>query len=187
MSQHTFISARRDGESELENDEGPLAKPCDKGEVMNREDLIDELSSLMKVDYDAIQAYNQAIDEIDVPSIRNQLVQFRDDHERHIDNLSALLHAMDAEPPERLSGIKTFFIEGFTAIRSMTGIEGALKAMESNEKTTNKSYAQALEKDLPADIRTQVQENYEDEERHLQYISQALSGKIWEPSESYFS
>lgn len=154
---------------------------------MNREDLIDELSSLMKVDYDAIQTYNQAIDEVDVPNIRNQLVQFRDDHERHIDNLSALLHSMGAQPPERLSSVKTFFLEGFTAVRSMSGTEGALKAMESNEKTTNKAYSEALDKDLPADIRTQVLENYEDEERHLQYISQALSGKIWEPSESYFS
>ena len=46
--------------------------------------------------------------------------------------------------------------------------------MQSNEKTTNKKYSQALEPELPADVRALVEMNYSDEKRHLAYIEEQL-------------
>ncbi len=151
---------------------------------MGHQETIDTLKDLIQLDFDASRAYDQAIEEIDVPSIRNQLIQYRSDHERHISNLSALLRRMGETPPEPSRDIKGFLIEGFTAIRSMTGTEGALKAMETNEKLTNKRYSQATSISMPTDVADQVERNFQDEQQHLQYIEQALTGRIWEPSES---
>jgi rubrerythrin len=152
---------------------------------MNREELIDRLRSLMKDDYDAIRNYNQAIAELDVPNIRDQLTLFRDDHERHIDNLSAMLRSMSAQPLERPDDIKTS--ARINAVRSEVCTESILKAMEAGETIIHDAYAQALDTDLPIEVRTQIQTNFEDEQCHLQYFCQALCGRIWEPSESYFS
>lgn len=75
---------------------------------------------------------------------------------------------------------KGFLIEGFTAIRSAMGTEGALKAMRSNERKTNQDYSDALSLDMPADVRAIVQRNYEDERRHLGYVEETLRARVWE-------
>lgn len=142
--------------------------------------VTDTLRALAQLDIDATYAYNQAIDAIDHPQIRARLIEFRADHERHITDLSACLRQLGAEPPERSRDFKGFLIEGFTAIRSMTGTEGALKAMQGNEETTNKAYREALSAELPADVRALVQRNYEDEWRHLAYITAALAERTWD-------
>ena len=54
------------------------------------------------------------------------------------------LWRLGGNPPKRSVDLKGLLLEGFTALRSVTGTEGALKAMQSNEKTTNKKYQEAL-------------------------------------------
>jgi uncharacterized protein (TIGR02284 family) len=146
--------------------------------------LVKNLGSLAQLDIDAVFAYSQAIDGIDVPSVREQLVSFRSDHERHISDLSAIIRRHGGEPPEHARDFKGFLIEGFTAIRSMTGTEGALKAMQSNEQTTNKKYSEAMSWEVPADVRSLIQRNFDDEKRHLRAIEQMLSQKSWQQASS---
>ena len=57
--------------------------------MMTNEDMIDKLNSLIQLDIDAVQAYEQALDNIDMMMIRIQISDFRDDHQAHIRNLSA--------------------------------------------------------------------------------------------------
>src|SRR5689334_15823951 len=101
---------------------------------------LDTLKSLRQLDIDAVHAYTSAIEQIDVSSIRSRLEQFRGDHERHITDLEPCIRRFGAEPDPRERDFKGFLIQGFTAIRSMTGTEGALKAMLGNEETTNAHY-----------------------------------------------
>ncbi|HNR12112.1 MAG TPA: DUF2383 domain-containing protein [Thermodesulfobacteriota bacterium] len=147
--------------------------------MMTNEDMIDKLNSLIQLDIDAVQAYEQALDNIDMMMIRIQISDFRDDHQAHIRNLSALVHALGGKPTEYARDFKGFLIEGFTSLRSATGTEGALKAMETNEKLTNSKYENALSWDLTVDAKAQVRENYNDERRHLTYIQQTLKEHNW--------
>lgn len=147
--------------------------------MMTNEDMIANLNSLIQLDMDAVQAYEQALDHIDMMMIRIQISDFRDDHQAHIRNLSALVHALGGNPTEYSRDLKGFLIEGFTALRSVTGTEGALKAMQSNEKLTNAKYEAALSWDLTGDAREQVREHYNDERRHLIYIQQTLKEHNW--------
>ncbi len=138
--------------------------------------LIKVLTDLAQLDIDAVFAYEQALEQIEDQIIYKNISSFRADHIRHIDHLSELIRQYGGKPPERNKDFKGFIIEGFTALRSITGIVGALNAMEGNENTTNRNYKTAIDKntDFPADVISLLQKNYQDEQRHLNYIQTVL-------------
>ena len=147
---------------------------------MEYEEITKKLNSLIQLDIDAIHAYEQAMKNINEVFIRDQLAEFRNDHHRHFRELSAVVQGMGGSPPEYSPDFKGFLIQGFTALRSMTGTEGALKAMESNEKLTNKTYEEASSWDLPLDAISLVRSNFDDEKLHIRYIQTSLRDRIWE-------
>ncbi len=147
---------------------------------MNNKEIAERLKSLVQLDIDAVHAYGQAIEHIDVPNVREQVVAFQGDHERHINDLSSVVRNLGEAPPELTKDFKGFLLKAFTSIRSMTGTEGALKALKSGEELTNKKYSEARTWDLPVNILSIVQRNYEDEQRHLHYVNQAITDRVWE-------
>jgi uncharacterized protein (TIGR02284 family) len=143
---------------------------------MEKKEILSLLESLAHVDIDAWHAYGQATERIeDALEIRRKLEIFREEHQRHVTELSGKIVALGGVPPEFSKDFKGYLIEGFTALRSVTGTQGALAAMRSNEQLTNRKYAKALdEKGLPSDIRDVLESCYADEQRHLQYVEDRL-------------
>lgn len=142
--------------------------------------LIDRLNKLLMLDHDAVEAYQQAIDRMDSATCRNKLSEFQNDHRRHIDELKKCIAQFGGTPKDR-TDVKGFFIKGMTSLQSMMGDEMALKAMQTNEKLTNRTYQDALDDlQMPEDIRLLVQKNRDDERRHLQWIEMALQQRLWE-------
>lgn len=148
--------------------------------MLSGKELCNKLEKLVQLDIDAIHAYDQAIEKTDVESIRNQLTDFKRDHERHVSDLSEVIRSNGGEAPVFSRDFKGFIIEGFTALRSATGTEGALKAMQGNEKLTNSRYDDALSWDVPQDVKDILLRNREDERRHIEYIERCLDQKLWE-------
>ncbi len=147
---------------------------------MKNEEIVSELRSLMQLDVDAIHAYDQAIAKIDFDAARMRLTEFKHDHERHVAELSTHILRLGGTPPKPKPDVKGVLIQGMTALRSMTGTEGALKAMQMNEKLTNRNYGQAVSKPFPADVMTVLERNASDERRHLEYIEETLRMRPWE-------
>lgn len=137
---------------------------------MQKEEIVKKLKSLVHLDIDAWHAYAQAIEKLDDAGVRHQFEKYQADHDRHVKELSELIRDLGADPPEFSRDFKGFFIEGWTALRSITGTQGVLAAMETNEKLTTHKYAEASELPFPADINAVVDSNYEDEKDHLAYI-----------------
>src|SRR5512133_3343637 len=108
--------------------------------TIDRAQLATKLNSLAQVDIDATFAYTQAIDEIDVPAIRDQFLKFRGDHERHMEELTAAVRATGQKAAEFSREFRGYLIEGMAAIGSAGGTTAALKAMLSNERLTNRKY-----------------------------------------------
>jgi uncharacterized protein (TIGR02284 family) len=152
-------------------------------DMMDSKQLIKELNSLIQLDIDAYGAYGQAISELPIPPIQERLDQFREDHKTHVTVLSNFVRNLKGTPPNFSPDIKGFLIKGMTAIRSKSGPEGALKAMETNEKLTNESYSKAVRWDAPNDIKMVLEKNYSDERTHLAFIKDALSRRLWEERE----
>lgn len=146
---------------------------------MNTEDIIKELSDLAQLDIDAFHAYSQALKNIDHQTISNQIKDFQNDHMEHINVLSREITKMGGQAPEFSQDFKGYLIEGFTSLRSVTGTEGALKAMKMNETLTNKTYESAVNKEFPAEIKTILEKNYGDEKRHLKYIEDVIDTEAW--------
>ncbi len=143
---------------------------------MAQAEMIRNLNSLIQLDIDAVQAYDQAIKNIDDPVIRERMGDFRGDHHAHITDLSALVRRMAGTPPAYSPDFKGFLLQGFTAIRSATGTAGALKAMEINEKLTNRTYSDAIGWNWTREAKIMVERNFSDEKRHLEYIQLNLQG-----------
>ncbi|MBI4405836.1 MAG: ferritin-like domain-containing protein [Deltaproteobacteria bacterium] len=141
---------------------------------------IDRLNSLIQLDYDAVLAYSQAIDNVELDEVKDKFSGFKADHERHIQELSSEVRTLGGIPHERARDLKGFFIEGFTAIRSMTGTAGALKAMRMNELLTNRNYQRTMKEAFPDRTKRILERNFQDEQRHIKYIEQAIEAKIWE-------
>jgi rubrerythrin len=131
------------------------------------------------LDIDAAEAYNQALRKIDDTEVFQTISHFRNDHLRHIKELSAAVISLGGKPIEHKQDIKGYFIEGFTALRSITGMEGALKAMQGNERITTARYERALHMNFPPNLLALVQRNYADEARHLSQIQRLLETKPW--------
>jgi uncharacterized protein (TIGR02284 family) len=140
---------------------------------------IGTLQDLIHLDMDAIRAYDQAIKACEHENVAEQLRSFKGDHERHVRDLSRELEALGEKPDVR-TDLKGFFIEKFTAITSM-GTRSALMSMMGNETLTTARYKAALElQELPESAKGVIRTNYADEQRHLQWIKNALDQKIWE-------
>jgi rubrerythrin len=152
---------------------------------MEKKELLNLLEDLAHVDIDAWHAYGQAMERIEnALEIRRKLEEFREDHRRHETELAGKIVALGGNPPEFSKDFKGHLIEGFTALRSITGTQGALAAMRSNEQLTNRKYAKALDElALPSDIRMLLEGGYADEQRHLQYIEDRLDYLVEEKGE----
>lgn len=142
---------------------------------MTTHEIVEQLNNLIQLDIDAAHAYTQAIERLEYHDIQRKLADFRDDHINHKDRLSALVHEMGGEPPADKPDLKGYLIEGFTALRSMMGTKGALEAMRTNERLTNRKYGDSTQRDFPEDIRIILATNYTDEQRHLEYIENVLA------------
>ena len=151
---------------------------------METKEMLEKVSSLVQLDIDAIHAYEQAIEKVDVQSVKNQLVSFKMDHQRHVRELSDVMRRHGGQPPEYTPDFKGFLIKGFTALRSITGTEGALKAMRTNEELTTSTYDNATRMAFEKDVQEVVERNRDDEHRHLEYIKQCIDGRVWEREEA---
>lgn len=146
--------------------------------LVDKKETAKKLNSLIQLDADAVNAYNQAIEEIKDADVRGTIESYREDHERHIAVLSSIVEDMGEEPEKPSKDLKGFLLQGFTKIRSMGGTEAALSAMESNEKLTNKKYSEATGWDVSPEVLDVIIANYEDEKEHLAYIQKHLGHEV---------
>lgn len=146
---------------------------------MNEKEVIEKLNDLIKLDHDAVNAYEEAIKRIDINEVSMRLREFQNDHRRHIDDLSEAVRQHGGTPASKPS-IKGFFLKQMTSISSSMGNQQALKAMQANETLTNKTYSEAIKKNWPASVRPIIEKNYQDEQRHLNQIKEWVDQRIWE-------
>ncbi|MDO5576477.1 MAG: ferritin-like domain-containing protein [Fibrobacter sp.] len=147
---------------------------------MDNIEAADKLSSLMKLDIDAVKAYEKALENIDNREVYDEIAKYRDDHVRHVDVLTHMIRDLGSVPPKRTTDIRGLFLTGASMLMGISGTSGALKALQTGEKMTNKSYENATNQPFPKEIRNRLESFFLDEQRHLRYITHALDMKIWE-------
>jgi rubrerythrin len=128
------------------------------------------LKELVKLDYDAIEAYDAAIERLEDRAYAEKLAEFREDHVRHTENLGNILRNLDEKVPDG-PDLKMILTEGKVVIAGMGGDKAILRAMQANEKVTNTAYEKALEANgMDAAARGTLEHNLADERRHKAWI-----------------
>jgi uncharacterized protein (TIGR02284 family) len=138
-------------------------------------EVIHLLKNLIKLDYDAVDAYRAAIDRLDNSMNREQFSIFMADHQRHIENVGMLLNNLGEVPPEK-GDLKSYLTQGKVIIGGLMGDNAIIKAMKTNEEDTNKAYSMALERtDISPEIRSTLEQNLADERTHKAWIETHLT------------
>jgi uncharacterized protein (TIGR02284 family) len=143
--------------------------------VGKEDNPIEMLEHLMALDFDAIEAYDAAIERLDNEQWKAQLMTFRNDHERHTEELAPLIRSMGGTPPDG-SDAKAMLTAGKVKMANMMGDEAILKAMRTNEDDTNTAYERALAK-CPPEACDMLARALDDEHRHREWIVATLEGR----------
>ena len=133
-------------------------------------DLVTLLTDLVQLDFDAVDAYQAAIDRLDNPEWRTTLASFREDHLRHTEELGEALRRLGVIPPSG-GDIKSMLTQGKVVLAGLVGDEAILRAMLSNESDTNTAYERAVQfPDLDIGLRDSLEAALTDERRHAAWI-----------------
>ncbi|AKJ00470.1 uncharacterized protein DUF2383 [Archangium gephyra] len=146
---------------------------------MGRKSEVEKLRSLAQMDVDAVGAYDAAIARVKEPMVRERLNDFRVDHVRHVQDLNAFIRQFGGEPVELRPDLKGAAMKGLTAMTSMMGTEAALVAMLGNEEFTNRAYELALSFEWSPEVRSLIEKNRRDEERHITWVKDAVRQRPW--------
>ncbi|MCD6038634.1 MAG: hypothetical protein K0S27_34 [Gammaproteobacteria bacterium] len=111
--------------------------------VGKQDDFTKALQELLELDYDAIEAYEAAINRIEDSNFKSKLSDFKIDHQRHVTEISALLRSRNADVP-RGPDIKQWLTKGKVALGGMIGDNAILTAMLTNEEDTNTAYERMI-------------------------------------------
>lgn len=150
--------------------------------VGKEKDLVALLDALIELDFDAIEAYDAAIDRIEDQRDKAALRSFRDDHERHTRELQPFVTELGGKPAEK-AGLKSILTKGKVVLGSLVGDKAILVAMKANEDDTNVAYDRAVSRDdVPAHMMEVLVRNRDDERRHRAYIEKRLAS-FYEPEE----
>lgn len=137
--------------------------------------FLETLNNLIELDFDAVEAYQAAIDRLDDVTAKEQLRQFMGDHQRHTRDLSEIVRELGGTPPTQ-GDFKRFLTKGKVVIAELAGDKGILQAMKSNEDDTNTAYERALKRnDVQPRAQDVLQRNLEDERRHRAWIEERLA------------
>lgn len=137
-------------------------------------EFYEHLESLLQLDYDAIEAYEAAINRMENQSYKLKLQEFKKDHENHIKDTSPFLKKAGHKPPTG-PGVKSLLTQGKVVLANIIGEAGILKAMRSNEEETNLAYEQINGyPDLPVELKKTLQKGLADERKHKSWIEKEL-------------
>ncbi|WP_292289565.1 ferritin-like domain-containing protein [Marivita sp.] len=130
----------------------------------------DLLGNLLKLEHDAIAAYEATIERLDDAESKAQIESFRQDHNKHVAELEshAAKHGVDV-PKE--GDMKQYLTTGKVALAELAGDQTILKAMKTNEDDTVQAYEQALSNSLSeGELRATFEKALADEKRHRSWM-----------------
>lgn len=137
-------------------------------------EVIDLLMDLIRLDYDAIDAYRSAIQKLKNRRFADQLRSFCNDHERHTKNLRVFVQELGGKVPTS-GDTKSLLATGKVAMGALMGDKAILMAMKTNEDDTNTAYERAVgHSGLTSEMKKVLSSNLSDERRHRTWIEQTM-------------
>lgn len=141
--------------------------------VGTQKDYGDLLEALLKLEHDAIAAYETTLEKLEDMAAKTHIQSFLDDHHRHVRELDELAAAAGVTPPDKGSA-KEILTTGKVQLAGMMGDGAVLGAMRSNEEDTVTAYERAKNHDgLEPRAQQVFSQAHSDELRHREWMRQA--------------
>lgn len=128
--------------------------------------LVTELNDLLKLDHDAVYAYNLAIHALENEEYKRQIAEFRADHERHIEELTQLIRSRDGIPMQMPHGSSGIFKLLVQAVGAAGNDRSVLLAFKANERGSRDKYREVARRVHASDVTSVLARAAEDEARH---------------------
>lgn len=142
--------------------------------VGTQSNFIDALKELLELEYVAVETYTAAIDRLNTQKYRDKLLQFKGDHERHIEEVVSLLEK-EGEKVNRGPGGKQIFTIGKISISSLLGDKAILSAMSGVEDDTVAAYEKMNQHPGKlASANDIMKRALQDERKHKQWVQSAV-------------
>jgi uncharacterized protein (TIGR02284 family) len=141
--------------------------------AQQKDSVIEKLTDVVELDYDAIAAYKAAIERLESADYKAKLKEFLADHERHVRDLGEAIRRVGGNPPKG-GDAKKILTKGQVVIAGLAGDKAILKAMKMNEDQTNSMYEDAVKDDYPEDIHALLEDGLADERRHRAWIENTV-------------
>lgn len=142
--------------------------------MADAEKIAKHLNDLIELDYDAVAAYDAAIERLENPDYEIKLREFRDDHLAHVEKLGELVQAQGQKPASS-SDMKKILTKGQVVLGGLVGDGAILEAMKLNEDQTNTMYENEAAKDFPPEVHQALEKGLADERRHRAWIQKTLA------------
>jgi len=136
--------------------------------------LVAELNDLLQLDHDAVQAYGIAIEAVEDERLRETLIAFRGDHERHIDELTELIRAHGGIPIETAHIPTGMFKAAVQRAGAARGDRALMLAFKANERQVRDKYRRHADAPHPPEVRAVLARAAADEERHYAWALEVL-------------
>lgn len=136
------------------------------------------IKELVELDYDALGAYESAINNIENPEYKKKFEEFKLDHQRHITELSAFLSRCNETAPSGPDNMKKVLVKGKVELASLFGDQNILSAMLSNEEDTNTAYERInarIGEAADKEIAKIIAGGLADERKHRDWIQSNIS------------
>lgn len=132
-----------------------------------------DLSALLAFDRRAAETYAVASQRLRSESLRRSARHFKDDHERHIDELTRLLrayggHAAAGGSPE------TGVVAEENVVGSLTSDRAILRALKASERQGRDAYRLAAKHGFPAEVAAVLRRASNDETTHYAWALEML-------------
>jgi len=146
--------------------------------VGTQKSFIDAIKELVELEYDAIEAYKVAMENLDSLEYKDKFFEFKGDHERHVKELSAFLASSNEKVPTGPDNTKHLLVKGKVKLASLFGDENILSAMLSNEEDTVTAYerinSRVANDNSDNKMDKVIPRALEDERRHKDWIQVEL-------------
>jgi hypothetical protein len=135
--------------------------------------LVAELNDLLQLDHDAVAAYALALNALEDPVYQEDVRRFKQDHERHIDELTELIHSFGGMPMPlpHASGVFKLAVQ---AVGATGGDAAVIRAFKANETQSRDKYRRAASKQHPPEVQGVLIRAARDEQRHFDWAMRTL-------------
>ncbi len=148
--------------------------PPFRPERMPGEAIVRALNELIEMDRDAIGSYDSALKGLgDLPDVGQPLAGFRDDHDRHVRELSVFVRHYGGEPRSSGMGPLGLVTKASAELARLAGGPAIVGALARAERSAVETYQRGLRHPWPLTIREAVERAAADDRRHLAWCEEA--------------